>query len=649
LKTTTLSLLRSSYDPARKINLLKSVFLLVFLFYLTPLLHAQKGKVNEDSIYIREHYTKIERMIPMRDGVKLFTAIYIPKDISATQKYPVLLNRTPYSSAPYGETMFKTSLGPSMSFARDGYIVAYQDVRGKYMSEGDFEAYRPFIPNKKSNKDIDESSDTFDTIDWLLKNIPDNNGRVGSWGISAPGYYATMTAVDAHPALKVTSPQAPVTDWYMGDDRHHNGAFFLMGTFSFISSYGAPRPVPTPKGTPPFLNYGTPDSYEFYKNLGPLKNVNEKIFKGENRIWNQLMEHENYDEFWQARTPVPYLKDIKPAMMVVGGWFDQEDLYGPLKTYAGIEKNNPKSPNLLVMGPWIHGGWARGTGESLGNIRFGSKTSSFYQTTIELPFFNHYLKDKEYPALPKAYIFETGSNEWRKYDQWPPKNTVEKKLYLHPNGKLSFEPTVTKNAAAFDEYISDPSKPVPYTSEIRIIRGSDYMYEDQRFTSTRPDVLVYESDVLKEDITISGNVLASLFVSTTGTDADFVVKLIDVYPGNAPNDSPANPAMKMGGFQLLIRGEVMRAKYRNSFSKPEAMVPNKVEHVKFDMQDAAHSFKKGHKIMIQLQSSWFPLVDRNPQKFVNIYKASEADFQTAKHKIYTSGANASYVGVRVVE
>ncbi|MFC6191997.1 CocE/NonD family hydrolase [Dyadobacter subterraneus] len=648
MKTSTFSSDQPGYDQAKNYNVVKFVFLLFFLLSITPVLHAQKGKINEDSIYIREHYSKIERMIPMRDGIKLFTSIYIPKDISASQKYPILLNRTPYNSAPYGETLFKTSLGPSMSFAKEGYIIVYQDVRGKYMSEGDFEAYRPFIANKKSPKDIDESSDTFDTIDWLLKNIPDNNGRVGSWGISAPGYYATMTAVDAHPALKVASPQAPVTDWYMGDDRHHNGAFFLMGTFSFISSYGAPRPVPTTKGTPPFSAYGTPDSYEFYKKLGPLKNVNEKIFKNENRIWNQLMEHETYDEFWQARTPVPYLKNVKPAMLVVGGWFDQEDLYGPLKTYGGIESNKPKSPNLLVMGPWIHGGWARGTGESLGNIRFGSKTSSFYQTSIELPFFNHYLKDKQDPSLPKAYIFETGSNEWKKYDQWPPKNTVEKKLFLHPNGKLSFDAPTTKTAA-FDEYVSDPSKPVPYTSEIRIIRGSDYMYEDQRFAATRPDVLVYESDVLKEDVTISGNVFANLFVSTTGTDADFIVKLIDVYPGDAPNNSPVNPNMKMGGFQLLIRGEVMRAKFRNSFSKPEAMVPNKIEHVKFDMQDAAHSFKKGHKIMIQVQSSWFPLVDRNPQKFVNIYKASEADFQSAKHRIYTSGTNASYVGVRVME
>lgn len=624
-----------------------------FLLAISNLAFAQTAKVNEDSLYIREHYNKIERMIPMRDGVKLFTALYIPKDISATKTYPILLDRTPYSVAPYGETLFKNSIGPSMHFARDGYIVVYQDVRGKYMSEGEFEAYRPFIPDKKNKTDNDESSDTYDTIEWLIKNIEGNNGRVGSWGISAPGYYTTMTAIEAHPALKVASPQAPVTDWFMGDDRHHNGAFFLMGTFAFLSSYGAPRPVPTPKGTPAFSAYGTPDSYEFYKNLGPLKNVNEKIFKGENRIWNQMMEHDVYGEFWQSRTPVPHLKNIKPAVMVVGGWFDQEDLYGPLKTYQGIENNKPKSANLLVMGPWIHGGWARGTGESLGNIRFGSKTSAFYQSEIEFPLFSHYLKDKPDPNLPKAYIFETGANEWRKYDQWPPKNTVEKKLYLHPNGTLSFSPTMTTFQVgakpSFDQYTSDPAKPVPYSAEVRIIRGSDFMYEDQRFAARRPDVLVYESEVLTEDVTISGNVLANLFVSTTGTDADFVVKLIDVYPGDAPNDSPINPTMKMGGFQLLVRGEVMRAKFRKSFEKPEAMVPNKIENVKFDMQDAAHRFKKGHKMMIQIQSSWFPLVDRNPQKFVNIYKASESDFQIATHKVYSSGASGSYIGVRVIE
>jgi putative CocE/NonD family hydrolase len=621
---------------------------LLFLCFASTAVVAQSARIKEDSLYVRTHYTKMERMIPMRDGVKLFASIYVPKDISTGAKYPIMLNRTPYSSAPYGDTLYKTSLGPSMLFARDRYIFVYQDVRGKYMSEGDFEAYRPFISKKKNKTDNDESSDSYDTIEWLIKNVEGNNGKVGTWGISAPGYYTTMTNIEAHPALKVSSPQAPVTDWYMGDDRHHNGAFFLMGTFSFISSYGAPRPTPSPRGKPGFSAYGTPDGYEFYKNLGPIKNVNEKIFKGENRIWNQLMEHETYDEFWQTRTPVPHLKNIKPAVMVVGGWFDQEDLYGPLKTYQGIENNKPASPNLLVMGPWIHGGWSRGTGESLGHIRFGSKTSEFYQKEIEFPFFNHYLKDKPNPELPKAYIFETGSNEWKKYDQWPPKNTAEKKLYLHPNGKLSFSPTPT-TAPAFDEYTSDPDKPVPYTAEIRNIRGSDFMYEDQRFAATRPDVLVYESEVLTEDVAISGNVIANLFVSTTGTDADFVVKLIDVYPGNAPNDSPENPRKAMGGFQLLVRGEVMRSKFRKSFTVPEAMVPDKIENVKFDMQDAAHRFKKGHKIMIQIQSSWFPLVDRNPQKFVNIYKAEESDFQKANHRVYTSGNTASYVGVRVIE
>jgi putative CocE/NonD family hydrolase len=630
----------------------RTTLLLAFALFVGNAVIAQT-KINVDSVYIREHYNKIERMVPVRDGIKLFTAIYIPKDISASKPYPILLNRTPYSVAPYGETLFKGSIGPSPLFARDGYIVVYQDVRGKYMSEGDFEAYRPFIAQKKTKADIDESSDTYDTIEWLLKNIEGNNGKVGTWGISAPGYYATMTAVDAHPALKVASPQAPVTDWFMGDDRHHNGAFFLMGTFAFLSSYGAPRPVPTSKGTPAFSAYGTPDSYEFYKNLGPLKNVNEQIFKNQNRIWNQMMDNETYNDFWKARTPVPHLKNVKPAVMVVGGWFDQEDLYGPLKTYQAIENNKPKSPNLLIMGPWIHGGWSRGTGESLGNIRFGSKTSAFYQKDIELPFFNHYLKETADPALPKAYIFETGSNEWRKYDQWPPKNTVEKKLYFHPDGTLSFSPTMTIMQVgvkpSFDEYTSDPAKPVPYTSEIRILRGSDYMYEDQRFAATRPDVLVYQTEVLTEDLTISGNVFADLFVSTTGTDADFVVKLIDVYPGNAPNDSPINANMKMGGFQLLVRGEVMRAKFRKSFSKPEAMTPGKIENVRFDMQDAAHRFKKGHKIMVQVQSSWFPLVDRNPQKFVNIYKASEQDFQAAKHRIFNSGNASSYVGVRVLE
>jgi uncharacterized protein len=616
------------------------------LFLVCQVSALAQIKLNQDSVFVRQHYSKAERMIPMRDGIKLFTSIYIPKDISAEKRYPIMLNRTPYSVAPYGDSLYKTSLGPSMLLARDKFIFVYQDVRGKYMSEGDFEGVRPYLVEKKINTDIDESSDAYDTIEWLLQNVTGNNGRVGSWGVSAPGFYATMTAIDAHPALKAVSPQAPVTDWFMGDDRHHNGAFFLMGSFAFLSSYGAPRAAPSTKGAAGFSAWGTPDSYEFYKNLGPLKNANERYFKGTNRIWNQMMEHDSYDDFWKTRTPVPHLKSIKPASLVVGGWFDQEDLYGPLKTFQAIETGKPKSANVLVMGPWIHGGWVRSAGESLGHIRFDARTSVFYQREIEFPFFTHYLKEGTAHSLPKAFIFETGSNQWKKYDQWPPRNTVEKKLYLLPGGRLSFSPE--SKASAFDEYLSDPDKPVPFTSEVRILRGSDYMYEDQRFAATRPDVLVFESEPLNEDLTISGNVLANLFVSTTGTDADFVVKLIDVYPGDAPNNSPLNSAMKMGGFQLLIRGEVMRAKFRKSFSKAEPMTPGKIENVRFDMQDAAHCFKKGHKIMVQVQSSWFPLVDRNPQKFVNIYKANAADFQKALHKVYLSGSNASYVGVRVL-
>jgi len=597
-----------------------------------------------DSAYVRNNYTKIEKQIPMRDGAKLFTVIYVPKD--GSKKYPIMFDRTPYSAGPYGEGLYKMTLGPSMLFANEGYIFVYQDVRGRYLSEGEFVATRPYIPNKKKKNEVDESSDSYDTIDWLVKNIPNNNGKVGTWGISAPGFYTTMTTIDAHPALKAASPQAPVTDWFMGDDRHHNGAFFLMGTFSFLSYYGAARPEPTPNHAVSFNGYGTPDAYEFYKNAGPIKNLDERYFKGKNAIWNEMMENETYNAFWQSRTPVPHLKNIKPAVMTVGGWFDQEDPYGPLKTFGGIEKNKPKAPNHLVMGPWTHGSWTRGNNDALGNIRFYSETGPFFREKLELEFFNHYLKGTANPELAKATIFETGSNQWKKYSAWPPAEAKAKNLYFHENGKLSFEaPTIT--GIGYDEFVSDPDKPVPYTSEIRIDRGSDYMYEDQRFAARRPDVLVYQTEVLQDDVLISGNLLADLFVSTTGTDADFVVKLIDVYPANAPNDSPLK-GTKMGGFQLMVRGEVMRSKFRKSFSAPEAMVPGEVTEVKFDMQDAAHCFKKGHKIMVQVQSSWFPLVDRNPQKFVNIYKATEADFQKATHRIYFKNGQASHLKVSVI-
>lgn len=626
------------------IHLFLAVIMSLMSFF-TSLSIAQPA-LNQgiDAKYVQAHYNKTETLVAMRDGKHLFTSIYVPKN--ADKALPILLTRTPYSVSPYGADQFRPYVGPSPLFSNGDYIIVYQDVRGRYMSEGDFVAVRPYKP-KKGKNEIDETTDTYDTVDWLVKNIEESNGKVGTWGISAPGFYATMTAIEAHPAVKAVSPQAPVTDWFMGDDRHHNGAFFLMGTFSFLSYYGAPRPEPTAASSRNAIAYGTPDAYDFYLKLGPLKNADERYFNGQNAIWNEMMDNERYDAFWQARTPVPHLKNIRPAVLTVGGWFDQEDLYGPLKTFAGIEYHGPKSPNHLVMGPWIHGGWSRGPGTSLGNIVFGQETAPYYREHIEKRFFDQYLLEAENAQLPKATIFETGANQWRQYSAWPPKESVEKSLYLQPNGKLSFDPPVSKDIS-FDEYTSDPAKPVPYTNEVRILRGSDYMYEDQRFAARRPDVLVYESDPLEEDVVISGNVWANLFVSTTGTDADYVVKLIDVYPDDAPNDSPIR-GTQMGGFQLLVRGEVMRAKFRDSFSKPKAMRPNEIETVGFDMQDAAHRFKKGHKVMVQVQSTWFPLVDINPQRFVNIYKAEASDFQSADHRVYHDEAHPSHLKVRIIE
>ncbi|MDB5115847.1 MAG: CocE/NonD family hydrolase [Mucilaginibacter sp.] len=607
---------------------------------------APRRLVNkEDSAYIRNNYKKMEIMIPMRDGVKLYTAVYMPKD--STKKYPIMMDRSPYSSGPYGPEAYKPSLGPSMIFAKEGFIFVYQDVRGRFLSEGTFIATRPYVV-KKSSKDVDESSDTYDSIDWMIKHLPNNNGKVGTWGISAPGFYTTMTAIEAHPALKAVSPQAPVTNWFLGDDRHHNGAFQEMGTFAFLSSFGVVRPTPTTINHPAFSAYGTPDGYKFYLEMGPLKNFDAKILHHTNALWDQMMFHDTYDEYWQSRTPEPHLKNIGPAIMTVGGFFDQEDPYGPLKVNASIEKGGHKDRNILVMGPWYHGGFARGDDETVGNIQLGSKTGVFYREKIEFPFFMHYLKDAPDPELPNAYVFETGTNQWRKYSKWPPVESKQGAIYLQPGGKLSFQ-APKANPKSFDSYVSDPAHPVPYSAEVRNIRGSEFMVEDQRFAATRPDVLVYQSDVLTKDVTVAGNVLADLFVSTTGTDADFVVKVIDVYPDDAPDNAALNPALKMGGFQMMVRGEIMRAKFRNSFSKPEPMVPGKVTEVKWDVEDINHCFLAGHRIMIQIQSTWFPLNDRNPQKFVNIYKANESDFQKATQMVYFSPQYPSHVDVKLIE
>jgi putative CocE/NonD family hydrolase len=576
-------------------------------------------------------------MIPMRDGVKLFTAIYTPKDQS--QQYPIMLYRTPYSVAPYGLNEYRTTLGPSNLFQQEKFIFVYQDVRGKLMSEGEFVDVRPHNPKKTGSKDIDESTDTFDTIEWLVKNAPNNNGRAGMWGISYPGFYTSMGVIDAHPALKAASPQAPIADWFIGDDFHHNGALFLPHAFNFFSGFGLPRPQPTSEGPRRKFEHGTRDGYRFFLDLGPLPNANAKYLKNEIAFWNALISHPNYDDFWQSRNIRPHLRNIKPAVMVVGGWFDAENLFGALNTYKTIESTNPGARNTLVMGPWFHGGWSRSDGDQLGGVAFGQKTSLAYRETVELPFFNCLLKDKCGAQLPEATVFETGSNQWRRYDSWPPKNGEPREIYLSANGGLSFA-APQSTAAAFDEYVSDPAHPAPFINNIAIGMTREYMTDDQRFAATRPDVLVYQTDVLDSDVTLAGPIKATLFVSTSGTDSDFVVKLIDVFPNNAPEP--------MEGYQMLVRGEPFRARFRNSYSKPEAMEPGKVTKVEFTLPDVNHSFMRGHRIMIQVQSSWFPLVDRNPQKFVDIYHAKEADFQKATQRIYRAGANASRLSVTVV-
>jgi uncharacterized protein len=618
--------------------------LIIGVVSLCLLSFAAQTKARQSSPFnVKDRYVKSERLITMRDGVKLYTVVYSPKDRS--QKYPIMMTRTPYSAGPYGEDAYPPSLGPSAAFMREGYIFVYQDVRGTFMSEGEFEDMRPHIPNKKSPGDIDESSDTYDTIDWLVKNVPNNNGRVGVWGISYPGFYTAMSLIDAHPALKAASPQAPIADWFVGDDDHHNGAFFVFDCFEFNMFFGMPRPEPTANQFRDF-EFGTPDAYKFFLELGPVANAQKNYFKGNNKYWNDVTSHGTYDEFWQARNILPHLKKITPAVMVVGGWFDAEDLYGPLKIYQTIEKNNPGAKNILVMGPWSHGQWSRGDGDSLGDIRFGSKTSAWYRENVELPFFNFYLKDKGEMKLPEATIFAAGANKWKSFDQWPPKDLQSRSIYFRPNHKLSFDapPNPEDPAESFDEYESDPANPAPYTNAVTNSRGTGYMIEDQRFAARRSDVLAYETDTLGKDLTLAGPMTADLFVSTTGTDADFIVKLIDVYPNKG-----SGGADKMSGFQMLVRAEVMRGKFRNSLSKPEPFTPGKPDEVRIAMNDVHYTFKAGHKVMVQVQSSWFPLVDRNPQKFVDIYHATEADFQKATHRVYRSAQMSSHLQVGVLK
>lgn len=619
---------------------------LVVAGILLGTLHEAVGQTDERAEYIRANYTKSEVKIPMRDGVTLFTAIYAPNDIDPANVYPVLMTRTPYSVGPYGLSNYKTRLGPSPDFEKNKYIFVFQDVRGRYMSEGEFLNMRPHLRSKNSKEQVDESSDTYDTIEWIVRNVPRNNGRVGQWGISYPGFYSSAGAIDSHPALVAVSPQAPIADWFF-DDFHRNGAFVLPMGFNFFASFGKSRPKPTTENNPGF-DFPTRDGYQFFLDLGPLKNVDAKYFKDEIGFWNDLEAHPNYDEFWKARNILPNLQNIKAAVLTVGGWYDTEDLYGPLATYAAIEKQNPSTSNALVMGPWYHGQWAGDEGRKLGQADFGFATSTWYQQHVLVPFFEHHLRGTDHVLPAEMTAFETGANRWRQFDTWPPKQAEKAKFYLAANGSLS--PIKELVGEGQDFFPSDPRKPVPYTMEITNAWARDYVTEDQRFASWRPDVLVYRSEMLTEAMTVAGPIPVDLWVTTTGTDADWIVKIIDEFPGVSGGGRGKDPKENINsGRQELVRAGVLRGRFRESFAKPIPMEPSKPTRIAFELSDICHTFQPGHRIMIQVQSSWFPFIDRNPQKFVpNIFEAGDEDFQPAVHSILRRPSTPSMIELPIL-
>jgi putative CocE/NonD family hydrolase len=629
--------------------------ILAVLALALPVVRAQQPvpePPRED--YVRAHYTKYEFRIPMRDGKRLFTAVYVPKD-AAGGPYPFLMERTPYSVGPYGEDQYPRHLGPSDEFEKSGYIFVYQDVRGRWMSEGDYVEMRPHIDEKKSPRDVDDSSDTYDTIEFLLKHVANNNGKAGIWGISYPGFYTSASIIDSHPALVAASPQAPMTDLFAGDDdSYHGGAFMLSATFGFYAPFFHPQENPlTPKPTIPF-NFGTPDSYQFYLQAGNIANLDKLYLKGSNWLFDDQFKHDTYDAYWQARDLSRHMKNVHCAVLVVGGWYDAEDLSGPLKTFYAISKFNPGTSATLVEGPWVHGGWARSDGSHLGDIEFNSKTAETFRANVQFPFFEHYLKGKG-AAQPKAVVFETGTNLWRSFDAWPPKAATPKTLYLRAGGKLSFNPPAEESGV--DEYVSDPNHPVPFVGYTTDTVPQRYMVDDQRFASYRPDVLVYQTEPLEEDVTIAGPVSPKLKVSSSGTDSDFDVKLIDVYPDDYLDAEEAShpnkrvldaPPVHMGGYEELLRGEPFRAKFRNSWEKPEALTPGRETEIDFTMPDLFHTFRRGHRIMVQIESSWFPLTDRNPQTFTDIPNARPEEFQKATEQVFRQRDAASGVDVLVM-
>jgi len=604
------------------------------------------SQANADSAWIRENYIKSEIFITMRDGVKLFTAVYAPRDTA--QAYPILMQRTPYSCKPYGNNNYRKRLGPNIYLMKEKYIFVYQDARGRYKSEGNFREMTPYIEEKKSNKDVDESSDTYDTIEWLLQHTK-NNGKVGIYGISFPGFYSSAALPDAHPALKAVSPQAPMSDEFIGDDCNHNGAFFLMDNFSFYSGFDGPR-INNGEDYKPFFEAKYKDAYKFFLELGPLKNANtQQYFYDSNSTWRLTVKHDTYDEFWQSRNIRQHMKNIKPAVLIVGGWFDAEDQFGALKTYAAIEKQSPADNARLVMGPWTHGGWAAPSWKSFADYYFGSDLNAVYQQQIETPFFNYYLKDKGSFDKPDVILFETGSNQWKTYDAWPPKQSEPSIFYLNGNQQITTEkPTATEGVT---QYTNDPNKPVPYTDGIWEDRNNKYMAEDQRFAAKRKDVIYFQTEPLQNDMTVTGEIGVNLFASTTGSDADFIVKVIDVWPDGSYLSTPdsAQHPRSMKDYQQMVRADVFRGKFRESYEKPVPFVKDKIEKVAFSLNEVAHTFKKGHRIMVQVQSSWFPLVDRNPQTFGYIPGMDEKDFKKAKISIYHNAEYSSNVVLPVMK
>ena len=629
---------------------------------------APQAFQSRDPAGLKASYVKRELFIPMRDGVKLFTIVYAPRD--TTVRHPFLMTRTAYGIAPYGADDYRAVLGPASEFAKEGYIFVYQDARGKFKSEGEFVHHVPYL---RGSSRPNEATDTWDTVDWLIKNVPNNNGRVGQWGISWDGWEVSQGMIDAHPAIKASSPQAPPQDQFFGDDYHSGGAYQLMYGFNWMSTNARARTAPSERPVERF-DYGTPDGYRFFLDLGAAANA-QKYFADQVPTFNDHMTHGTYDDYWQSRNVPKDLDHVTHPVLIVASWFDAQDFHGPFRMYRAMKEKNPGNKTTLVVGPWTHGGWARGDGATLGNINFASKTAAYYRSQIELPFFNFYLKDQgpvlrepqDRPEpgrraakaghyvradgslnLPGAIVFETGGNRWHDAAEWPPAGARPRNLHLQANGRLSFTAPSEGSDAASDAYVSDPRKPVPYTAEITTIEGHVFMVEDQRFVANRPDVLVYETEPLTEDLTIAGPIDVSLHVSTTGTDGDWIVKVIDVYPGDAANPAPNPQNVRMGGFQMLLAGDILRGKFRNSMSTPEPMVPNQPTHLRFTLGDKYHTFLKRHRVMVQVQSSWFPMFDRNPQTFVDIYHANPADYRQAEHKIFRSASLPSFITLPVL-